>query len=150
MPNRHIVFPWSLANRTATMPDERRLLDARMPSLKIVLTGGSAVARGLDSTIQAAACEALIHRGVQTAYANRTEVVALRSPISDRVDAARRPVSSGALNPTSRSLHLCRVSRNLNLTLSAQPTFGYRDCDRGSVSLIGGGLVFNGIKFCWT
>lgn len=47
MPNRHIAFPWSLANRTATMPDKRRLLDARMPSLKIVLTGGSAVARGL-------------------------------------------------------------------------------------------------------
>lgn len=78
------------------MPDERRLPDARMPSLKIVLTGGSAVVRGLDSAIQAAVCEALIQRGIQTAYANRTEVVALRSPISDRVDAARRAVSTGA------------------------------------------------------
>lgn len=82
-----------------SVPDKRRLPDILMPSLKIVLTGGSGVVRGLDSAIRSAVCEALIRRGIQTAYANRTEVVALRSPIPDRVDAARRAVSAGAAQP---------------------------------------------------
>ena len=81
------------------VPDERRLPDTRMPALKVVLTGGSGVVRGLDQSIRSAVCGALVHRGIQSAYANRTEVVPLRSPISDRVDAARRAVSTGAAQP---------------------------------------------------
>lgn len=86
----------SVGEYILTVPDELRLPDDRLPSLKIVLTGGSGVVKGLDTLIRSTVSDALVQRGIQTAYANRTELVTLQSPIADRVDAARRAVSTGS------------------------------------------------------
>lgn len=86
----------SVSEYIQSVPDELRLPDDRLPSLKVVLTGDSGVVKGLDTSIRSAVSDALVRRGVQTAYANRTEIVLLQSPIADKVDAARRAVSTGS------------------------------------------------------
>jgi hypothetical protein len=86
----------SVGEYMRSVPDERRLPEELIPGLKIVLTGGSGIVKGLDLAIKSAVCDALMDRGISASVSQRTELVTLRSPINDRVDAARRAVSTGA------------------------------------------------------
>jgi hypothetical protein len=95
----------SVAEYIFRVPDQSRLSEAGIPGLKIVVTGGSGVVEGLDTTIRAEVYEALFNRPeVPQAVAGRTEVIPLVSPINDPVDAARRAVSTGAAHPSFADL----------------------------------------------
>lgn len=87
---------------------DARLGETAIPGLKIVLTGGAGVVRGLDRSIRDAVADALARQGIAGAVANRTEVVQVPVRlIPDTVDAARRAVSLGAAQSEFAEL-VCR------------------------------------------
>lgn len=86
----------NVAQYIRLVPDELRLMDELLPPLKILLTGGSGLVQGLDSAIKKHVIEALMQRGMSHVAAGRIDIASLNSEIPDKVDAARRAVSTGA------------------------------------------------------
>jgi hypothetical protein len=79
------------------VPDQLRLGEPAIPGLKIVMTGGSGMVRGLDTAIRDEVVEALGRRGVPGNVAARTEVVPFTPERTQyTVDQLRRAVSIGA------------------------------------------------------